>query len=241
MSSMSARVAEVIPFSWVDGPGNRFTVFLQGCSFDCLACHNPQTIPPRRPDTRDASVAELLEEIRSAEPYLAGLTVSGGEATGQWRFIRDLFGGVRADPRLRRLTTFVDTNGHALPRVWDELLPVTDGFMVDLKALDSDVHRRLTGRGNELVRDSIRHLHGSGRLHEVRLLLVPGVNDAPDQLARTADWLAALDPDLRVVVIGFRRHGVRPEFQVLLESTPELVAFAREVLERGGLRTVVTV
>lgn len=238
---MSARLADVVPFSCVDGPGNRYVVFLQGCSFDCLACHNPETIPPRCPGTRDVTVAELIAQIRPAEPYLSGVTVSGGEATGQWRFIRELFGDLRDDATLGRLTRFVDTNGHALPRVWDELLALTDGFMVDLKALDPDVHRRLTGRDNRLVLDSIRHLHASGRLHEVRLLLVPGINDSPDQLARTAEWLADLDPQLRVVVIGFRRHGVRPEHQSLVESTPERLLAARDVLVAGGLGTLVTV
>lgn len=237
----SARLADVIPFSWVDGPGNRFVAFLQGCSFDCLACHNPETIPPRCAETRDVSVAELIEEIRPTAPYLTGVTVSGGEATGQWRFVRELFLDLRHDHELGRLTRFVDTNGHALPRVWDELLPVSDGFMVDLKALDPAVHRRLTGRGNDLVLDSIRHLHAAGRLHEVRLLLVPGINDSLDQLARTADWLAALDPQLRVVVIGFRRHGVRPEHQHLVEATPELLLSAREALADRGLRELVTV
>lgn len=237
----SARLADVIPFSWVDGPGNRFVAFLQGCSFDCLACHNPETIPPRCAETRDVSVAELIEEIRPTAPYLTGVTVSGGEATGQWRFVRELFLDLRHDHELGRLTRFVDTNGHALPRVWDELLPVSDGFMVDLKALDPAVHRRLTGRGNDLVLDSIRHLHAAGRLHEVRLLLVPGINDSPDQLARTADWLGALNPQVRVVVIGFRRHGVRPEHQHLVESTPELLLAAREVLADRGLREIVTV
>ena len=241
MSSTRARLADVVPFSWVDGPGNRFVAFLQGCSFDCLACHNPETIAPRCSTTRDVTVAELVEEIRPTAPYVTGVTVSGGEATGQWRFVRDLFAALRDDPELGGLTRFVDTNGNALPRVWDELLPVTDGFMVDLKALDPDVHRRLTGRGNDLVLDSIRHLHRHGRLHEVRLLLVPGFNDSPEQLARTADWLADVDPALRVVVIGFRQHGVRPEYGDLVESTPELLGSAREALLDRGLRTVVTV
>ena len=48
-SAPSGLLADVVPFSWVDGPGNRFVVFFQGCNFDCLACHNPHTIPPRTP------------------------------------------------------------------------------------------------------------------------------------------------------------------------------------------------
>ena len=39
-------VTDTIEFSAVDGPGNRFVVFLQGCTFDCAACHNPYTIQP---------------------------------------------------------------------------------------------------------------------------------------------------------------------------------------------------
>jgi pyruvate formate lyase activating enzyme len=241
MSSTPVRLADVVPFSWVDGPGNRFVVFTQGCPFDCLACHNPETIPPRGPATRHATVAALVKEIHLAAPYLQGVTVSGGEATAQWRFVRDLFTAIRDDHTLRRLTTYVDTNGHALPRVWDALLPVTDGFMVDLKALDPDVHHRLTGRGNELVLDSIRHLHGHGKLAEVRLLLVPGFNDSADQLARTAAWLLDLDPAVRVVVIGFRRHGVRAEYADIPEADADLLEHARGILEKTGLGQVVTV
>jgi pyruvate formate lyase activating enzyme len=242
MSSMPARIADVIPFSWVDGPGNRFVVFAQGCSFDCLACHNPETIPPCGPDARELTVPALLDQIRTAEPYLQGVTVSGGEATGQWRFVRDLFTAIRSDDQLARLTTYVDTNGHALPRVWDELIPVTDGFMVDLKALDPVVHEQLTGRTNRLVLDAIGYLHRAGRLAEVRLLLVPGFNDSDDQLARTAAWLADLDQYLRVVVIGFRRHGVRPPFaEAVPEARPELLSHAADLLTASGLRHVVLV
>ena len=47
--SVTGFVADTISFSNVDGPGNRFVVFLQGCNFDCVACHNPQTIPGHQP------------------------------------------------------------------------------------------------------------------------------------------------------------------------------------------------
>lgn len=237
--STPGRLADVVPFSWVDGPGNRFVVFVQGCSFDCIACHNPDTIPKRCPAARRATVGEIVDEIAAVAPYLAGVTVSGGEATTQPGFVHDLFAVVRDE--LPGLTRFVDSNGNATRAVWDRLLPVMDGAMLDLKALDPDVHLRLTGRGNERVLGSIRYLHAHDRLHEVRLLLVPGYNDSPDQLARTGDWLAALDPGLRVVVIGFRRHGVRPAYQGIPEATSDLLAGSRAILEAEGLREVVTV
>ncbi|SDY91696.1 glycine radical enzyme activase, YjjW family [Proteiniborus ethanoligenes] len=39
-------INKIIPFSFVDGPGNRMAIFLQGCNFNCLYCHNPETINP---------------------------------------------------------------------------------------------------------------------------------------------------------------------------------------------------
>jgi pyruvate-formate lyase-activating enzyme len=225
----------------VDGPGNRFVVFLQGCGFDCLACHNPHTIPRATPRARGITVADLVEEIRPAAPFLSGVTVSGGEATLQAPFVRALFTALRADDDLSRLTTFVDTNGSAPRAVWDDLLPVTDGVMVDLKALDPQVHTYLTGHANDLVLESIPHLARARKLHEVRLLLVPGVNDSPEQLGRTAAWLLSVDPELRVKVIGFRAHGVRAAARGWAEPTPEQREDYRALLTAAGVRDLVVV
>ena len=41
---MNARINKIIPFSNVDGPGNRMAIFFQDCPFSCLYCHNPETI-----------------------------------------------------------------------------------------------------------------------------------------------------------------------------------------------------
>lgn len=41
---MTGLVNKIIPFSSVDGPGNRTSIFLQGCNFNCIYCHNPETI-----------------------------------------------------------------------------------------------------------------------------------------------------------------------------------------------------
>ncbi len=231
IGDVSGFVADTITFSCVDGPGNRFVVFLQGCNFDCVACHNPQTIPGHAAveghHPRHVTVDELLDDIRRAAPFLSGVTVSGGEATQQWRFVRALFEAVRSDPALAHLTCFVDSNGACTTDVWDRLAPVMDGAMIDLKCIDPTIHLEMTGQPNDQVLASIGHLAGLGRLHEVRLLLLAGVNDGEALVRRTAEWLATVDPHLRIRVIGFRAHGARPHDPALVEPTrADLVAAA---------------
>lgn len=232
----SGYVADTITFSSVDGPGNRFVVFMQGCNFDCIACHNPQTIPGHQPmeghDPHRLSVDDLLVSIRRAAPFIRGVTASGGEATQQPEFLRALFGAIKNDPELSDLSCFVDSNGAAPLSVWDDLAPVMDGAMIDLKCLDPHIHLQMTKQPNDQVLASIEHLQRLGLLYEVRLLLMAGVNDSPELLERTAEWLAAVDPEMRVKLIGFRVHGARPHEPALVEPTRDALADAAELLHR---------
>jgi len=202
-------VADVVRFSWVDGPGNRFAVFFQGCNLDCLACHNPHTMPRRTPLARVVTIEQLVDDVRAIAPFLSGVTVSGGEATLQAPFVAAWFAALRDDPDTARLTRFVDSNGCADDATWDLLLPVTEGVMLDLKALDVATHRELTGLGNAQVLHSLDRLVAEHRLAEVRLLVVPGHNDSEAALRSTGDYLAQHAPGVPVKVIGFRPHGVR--------------------------------
>ena len=279
MNATHGLITDTITFSNVDGPGNRFVVFLQGCNFDCIACHNPYTMsvcnecgecvtacpsgalgfsPLGRLEwNRDAChdaetciavcpwdatpkalvrpVWDLLADIRTAAAFLSGVTVSGGEATQQADFVRELFSAVKSDPATAHLTCFVDSNGAADRSIWTSLLPVMDAAMIDLKCLDPEIHRRLTGQPNEKVLDSIRYLAALDRLYEVRLLLLPGVNDDPVLLDRTARWLADMDPTMRVKLIGFRHHGVRSTTTGLLEPTAEQMRRYHDTFATRGL------
>ena len=172
-------VASTIAFSNVDGPGNRFVVFLQGCNFDCVACHNPQTIPHA---TGDHFVTDLDDVLAAGD--LSGITVSGGEATQQAGFVHALFTAVKDDLSLAHLTCFVDSNGACGPDTWAGLSPVMDGAMIDLKCLDAQIHQQMTGQPNDEVLASIRQVHALGLLYEVRLLILAGVNNGTELVQR---------------------------------------------------------
>ncbi len=236
MRAPQGLVADVVRFSWVDGPGNRFVVFLQGCNLNCLACHNPHTIPAETGRARLVGVADLVEEVRPLAHFLSGVTVSGGEATLQAPFVRAFFKALGASDGLPGLTRFIDSNGAAPASVWRSLLPVTDGVLLDLKALDPSVHRYLTGADNAQVLRSIRRVAASGKLYEVRLLLVPGTNDDPATLRDTVRWLLDVDPAMRIKVIGFRRHGARAVVQHWPEAATHRLEQYREQLTELGVR-----
>lgn len=227
-------IADTVAFSNVDGPGNRFVVFMQGCNFDCIACHNPQTIPGHAPvpgyHPERLGVTDLLPRIRRAAPFIRGITASGGEATQQPAFLHALFAAVKADATIAQLTCFVDSNGACEPATWEYLAPVIDGAMIDLKCIDPKIHQQMTGQPNDQVLASIAQLQELGLLYEVRLLLVAGVNDDPALLNRTAAWLASLDPHMRIKLIGFRAHGTRPHDPPLVEPSPDALQQAADAL-----------
>lgn len=238
MSPLRSRVADHLPFTWVDGPGNRIVFFFQGCNFDCTACHNPQTIPLESVHAHDWSVDDLLQRVRESMPYITGVTVSGGEATVQYEFLVEFFTRIRTDDEFAHLTTFIDSNGFAPRAVWDVLAPVTDGVMLDLKAFDPALHVQLTGQPNDPVLDSITYLASLGLLYETRLMLVADVNDSDVQLQATAEWLTAVDPEMRVKINHFHAHGTRAAAREWPEADEDRRARNRAALTSAGVRNL---
>ncbi|MGQ0712081.1 MAG: YjjW family glycine radical enzyme activase [Rhodoferax sp.] len=181
-------------------------VFDPGPCTHCDACLDACPVSAN-PMAQRMDVAQVLAQLRRDAAFIDGITVSGGEATLQPKFVAALFAAVKATPALAHLGCLIDSNGHLGPQGWELLLPVTDGVMLDIKAFDPQRHRRLTGQDNSRALASARWLAQHGKLHELRFLVVPGETDQPDEVAA----LAALALELRAPVRlnAFRHHGVR--------------------------------
>ena len=127
---MELRIAGTVNDSIVDGPGIRFSIFVQGCPHNCEGCHNPQTH-----DFNGGAIfttEELLDKVKG-NPLLDGVTFSGGEPFCQAEALAKLGKDIKA-LGLNIITytgyTFEQLYENRNKNHWGELLEVTD-YLID--------------------------------------------------------------------------------------------------------------
>ncbi len=208
---MKALVRKIIPLSVVDGPGNRTSIFFQGCNFNCKYCHNPETINIKdHSGSSIMTVEEVVEKIKESIPFIRGVTVSGGECMIYSKFITELFKEVKK----LNLTTMIDTNGSFDFSKEEELLEYTDSIMLDIKAFDRDIHKELTGEDNKTVLENALFLAERDKLYELRTVIIPDDLNNEETIIGIADILREelKDKDIKYKLIRYRPMGVREEF-----------------------------
>lgn len=231
-----AAIARIINFSPVDGPGNRMVVFLQGCNFNCLYCHNPETIPLA--GSQEMTIQDIVKRYLKAKPFISGVTFSGGECTVQFEFLLDACTALKS----MGAHILIDTNGQIGEDELERLYAVTDGLLLDVKAINNEEHRALTGVGNEQVLRSFQSALKMGKLVEVRTVIRGSVPDALDTVVWVSGELAAVDPDIPYRIIRYRSNGVRKEMQSGLQlPNEELMAKCKAIAEDAGLKRVIVV
>jgi pyruvate-formate lyase-activating enzyme len=149
---------------------------------------------------------QLWHEIQPYSAFLSGVTVSGGEPAQQMEFLVAFLCVVKQSSDL---STFIETNGFASTEDLHKLLPVLDGALIDLPAMDPDVHRRLTGQDNSVVKQTLRFLAGHGKAHTVRVTVVPEFNDTIENAVATARFMVEIDRRIGLRFQRFRAHGTR--------------------------------
>lgn len=232
----SGAVTRIIDFSPVDGPGNRMVVFLQGCNFNCWYCHNPETIP--LDSGQEMTVRDILNRYMKAKPFISGVTFSGGECTVQFDFLLAACTALKE----QGANILIDTNGNIGAGKLKQLFAVTDGLMVDMKAIDTEKHISLTGAVNEPVIRCIDLALQAGKLAEVRTVIRGNEPDALDTVAWVAQELVAVNPEIPYRIIRYRVHGVRKEMLPKLKPpSDELMLQCKALAERLGLRNVILV
>ncbi|HEY0281648.1 MAG TPA: pyruvate formate-lyase-activating protein [Rhizomicrobium sp.] len=241
--NVEGYVHSVVTGGAVDGPGLRFVVFLSGCHLRCLYCHNPDTWHMK--DGKKTGVAHLLNEILLYSHYLkrtgGGVTASGGEPLAQPEFVTALFQGCKA----LGLHTALDTNGYLGEDASQALLDATDLVLLDIKAWNPEVYKKLTGAELAPTLRFAERLSAMGKATWLRYVLVPGWTDDLESIDGLAAYAAKLKME-KVEVLPFHKMG-EPKWEAMrlpymLKDTqppsPELVAKVKSIFVGHGLKTV---
>ncbi|MEW9670615.1 pyruvate formate-lyase-activating protein [Ammoniphilus sp. 3BR4] len=236
------RIHSIETTGMVDGPGIRYVIFTQGCLLRCQYCHNPDTWELGR--GKMVSVQELMKDIKDYIPFMkfsgGGVTVTGGEPLLHAEYLTHLF----KECNKQGVHTCIDSSGGCFNqstnflRVLDELLQVTDLILLDLKMIDPEKHRKLTGMSNEHILEFARYLSDRKIPVWIRHVLVPGLTDDEEDLRKLAAFIQTLENVQKIEILPYHEMGIHKWEHLGLDYalkgvTPpsdEVVAKAKEIL-----------
>ena len=208
---MLGNIHSIETFGSADGPGVRYLIFLKGCNMRCKYCHNPDTWAKTEGEMKSAE--EILQQALRYKRYWGkkgGITVSGGEALLQIDFVTELFTLAKE----KGVNTCLDTAGNPFTREkpfyskFEKLMEVTDLVMLDIKEMDEEKHRELTGRSNKNILAMADKMNEMGKEMWIRHVLVPGLTDGKEDLKALRKKLDEWTNVSRVEILPYHTLGL---------------------------------
>lgn len=241
---MNGRLHSIETFGAVDGPGIRLVVFVKGCPLRCLYCHNPDTWTME--GAKETSVEEILALFEKNRPFYAngGITVTGGEPMTQMEFVTELFEACHS----RGIHTCLDTSAGCFrpgdpdyERKTRRMLAATDLVLLDIKHIDSEEHRKLTGLPNEHILAFARLLDETQTAMYIRHVLVPGITLDDHWLYELGRFIGTLRMVERIEPLPYhdmakpkyKKLGIDYALKDVKPPTAEQVAHARTRIIKG--------
>ncbi|MBR0216820.1 MAG: radical SAM protein [Clostridia bacterium] len=244
----SGIVMNIQRFSLNDGPGIRTTVFLKGCNLRCQWCHNPESweaAPQVLYDERKCvhcgccetngpqscvrqakvicgtemtaqqAVSQALRDVRFYGKD-GGVTFSGGEPLLQPAFVSACIQLLKSSGIHTCIETALNVSLDNLPASIFE----ADLIIADLKSIDAQVHRFISGAGNERILNNLRLLSERGIPMWIRMPLASGINTDESQLRRAARFLMGLSSVQQIDLLPVLNHAAEKYRSIGKEMTP---------------------
>ncbi len=150
--------------------------------------------------TVDELLPILLEDVDYYENG-GGITLSGGECLCQAEFCKQLL----IECKNHGLNTAVDTCGNVPWANIESVIPYTDTFLFDVKAIDDDIHIKCTGVSNKLILSNLKKLDEQGASIEIRIPYVPKFN--ADDIKNIAEFVNDLKNVKKVRVLPYHNYA----------------------------------
>ena len=208
----------------VDGPGIRFVIFMQGCPLRCQYCHNPDTW---QTDTNKLmTVDEIMQKYDGVKEFVqsGGITVTGGEPLLQIDFVTELFKVAKA----HGIHTALDTSGIIFnpenTENINKLLKYTDLVLLDIKHIDDEEHKKLTGASNKNILAFAQYLSEKQIPVWIRHVVVKDITLNEKYLKELGKFLATLNNIKALDILPYHNMAI-PKYESLginypLKNTP---------------------
>ena len=254
---MNGIIYKIERLAVYDGPGIRTVVFLKGCPLSCIWCASPES-QKLNPETgfwqdndagktigQKVSVGDVVEILEKDSVFyhrsMGGITLSGGDPVFQPLFSA----AILKNAVELGFHTAMETCAYADWRSFQGILEHLDLIYVDIKHMNSQEHKKLTGKPNELILENIQRI--DTQLPELQMILrvpiIPGKNDSKENIERTAKFAKSLQALNRVELLPYHRYGVstypvvgkKYELEKMIPPTLKQVKSLKEIMRNHGI------
>lgn len=216
------NVSSIETTGFVDGPGIRVLVFLQGCPLRCLYCHNPENLSLKTQKTLMTS-EEVVKKIKRYSSYFGkegGVTFSGGEPLMQSKFLLQTLKLCKEND----INTAIDTSGCA--ENFEEILDYVDTVILDIKAIDPDKYKKLTGQTMDRFNNFLKVCQKKKKHLWLRQVIVPGFNDTEEDILQLKKFISKIKNVKKVELLPYHDMA-KDKYKKLgikyrLEGTPAM-------------------
>lgn len=190
----------------------------------------------------EITVEELMKNVLKDQIFYdqskGGVTFSGGEPMVQIDFLEEALKQCKE----HEVHTIIDTCAHAPWESFERILPYTDLFLLDLKHINSEEHKKYTGVGNELILENIKKLSDLRKNLFIRMPIIPGVNDSKETIDDTIRFLKGINmmqvnllPYHKMGMDKYKRLNEKYKLEDLKEPTPKQMKEISEYFKENGL------
>jgi len=179
---------EVCPFHAVHKTGEK--VFFH---FDtCLSCNLKPCIDSCNSGAlmicgKSFTASEIVDIVKKDIDFYrnsgGGVTFTGGEPFSQPVFLKEILRQCKE----ANIHTAIETCGYASSKDVMDIIPFTDLFLFDLKIINKHRHEQITGKPNDIIFENLALIAASGKTTIVRIPLIPGITDTPENLEQIAE------------------------------------------------------
>jgi pyruvate formate lyase activating enzyme len=204
----------------------------------CGACVEVCVSNARAVIGNEMTTDEVMKEIRKDGTFYrqsgGGVTFSGGEPLLQHAFLLTLLQACQQEG----IHTTVDTTGCTSAPVLKSIVEYVDLFLYDLKIVNDEKHRILTGVSNQLLLGNLQLLAEMNKKVIVRMPLLPGLNDDEENVRSLGDFVCSLTSISEINILPYHRSGVEKYQRIGSEYQMESLAIPDQDMLQSVARTL---